>query len=439
MPKRITPAHIRSTLHLSLKEMENDIGSFVKRPGKDFSRHRITSFSDTILSIMTMENHSLNRELFEFHCCRKKEPLTKSAFIQNRGKLNASAFPHLLKSFNSKLPFRKLYKGLHLIACDGTDSNIPADETDTLSFIPFNSNNGGYYQFHSVVLFDLLEKRYIDAVIQPKRELHETDACCAMVDRSQLPGRCLFIADRGFLSYNVLAHIVENHHYFLIRARNIYEVRSPFRCCRLPSADECEASFDFRLSRKNKALAKQFPEKYKWLHPLRRFDFIPPGDKTNTYTLSFRLVKLCLPDGSYEFLLTNLPVDEFPLDDLRSLYRMRWGIETSFRFLKFNLAMNYFHCVKREFLVQEIFAKLILFNFISLIASCVRLPYKETQFTCQISFSDAIYKCRAFLLGHFSASKLLALLSRHISPVRPGRSFERNMRSQCLKSLQNRT
>ena len=62
MPTRMTPAHIQSTLHLSLKEMEGDIGSFVKRPGKNFSRRRIGTFSDTILSIMTMEAHSLNRE-----------------------------------------------------------------------------------------------------------------------------------------------------------------------------------------------------------------------------------------------------------------------------------------------------------------------------------------------------------------------------------------
>ncbi len=439
MPMRMTPAHIRSTLHLSLKEMENDIGSFVKRPGRDFSRRRIGTFSDTIRSIMTMEAHSLNRELFEFYCHLKKEPLTKSAFIQNRAKLNSSAFPHLLKHFNSKIPFRKQYKGLHLIACDGTDSNIPADEEDTLSFIPFNSNNGGYYQFHTTVMFDLLEKRYVDAVIQPRRELHETDACCAMVDRNLFPDYCLFIADRGFLSYNVLAHIAESHHYFLIRAKNIDEARSPFRSCRLPSDDDCEISCEFVLSRKRNTLQKRFPDKYKWLHPLRRFDFIPPGDKTSTYTLFFRLVKLRLPDGSYEFLVSNLPKNTFSLDDLRFLYGMRWGVETSFRFLKFNLALNYFHSIKREFLIQEIFAKLILYNLISLIVSCAGSPNNNARFSCCISFSDAIYKCRSFLLGRISGAKLLVSLNRGITPVRPGRSFERKMRSQCLKSLQNRT
>ena len=233
MPMRMTPAHIRSTLHLSLKEMENDIGSFVKRPGRDFSRRRIGTFSDTIRSIMTMEAHSLNRELFEFYCHLKKEPLTKSAFIQNRAKLNSSALPHLLKHFNSKIPFRKQYKGLHLIACDGTDSNIPADEEDTLSFIPFNSNNGGYYQFHTTVMF--------------------------------------------------------------------------------------------------------------------------------------------------------------------------------------------------------------LYNLTSLIVSCAGSPNNNARFSCCISFSDAIYKCRSFLLGRISGAKLLVSLNRGITPVRPGRSFERKMRSQCLKSLQNKT
>ena len=75
------------------------------RPGKDFTRHRIGSFSDTILTIMTMESHSLNRELFEYYNPLNRIPLTKSAFSQNRGKLNSAALPHLLRSFNSKNPF----------------------------------------------------------------------------------------------------------------------------------------------------------------------------------------------------------------------------------------------------------------------------------------------------------------------------------------------
>lgn len=434
-----TPAQIRSTLHLCLKEMESNIGNFVKRPGQDFTRRRIGSFSDTILTIMTMEAHSLNRELFEYYNPLHRIPLTKSAFIQNRSKLNSSVFTHLLKSFNSKHPFREQYKGLHLIACDGTDSNIPADKEDTVSFIPYNSNDGGYFQFHTVVMFDLLEGRYTDAVIQPRQKMQEADACCTMVDRNPVSGPCLFICDRGFFSYNLLAHIVESGNFFLIRVKDVEHNLSPFKHCSLPAASEDETLCDFVLTRKRSKLVKQHPDKYKIIHPLRKFDYIARNDLNATFPLSFRLVKLLLPNDTFEYVVTNLPQVDFPVDEIRLLYQMRWGIEVSFRFLKYNLAMNYFHSVKREFLMQEIFAKIILYNFISLLLSCVQVPKNNSAFLCKISVSDAIFKCRSFLLGHISQSRLLELLMRDLTPIRPGRSFKRKIRSHRLMPLQNRT
>ena len=69
-------------------------------------------------------------------------------------------------------------------------------QKDPASLIPFNSNNGGYYQNHTVAMFDLLEKRYTDAVIQPRRE-EEIQACCEMIDRNPISGKCCFIADRS--------------------------------------------------------------------------------------------------------------------------------------------------------------------------------------------------------------------------------------------------
>ena len=61
------------------------------------------------------------------------------------------------------------------------------------------------------------------------------------------------------------------------------------------------------------------------------------------YYLSFRVVRFKLTEYSYEVLLTNLSEDEFSVVDLKELYAMRWGIETSFRDLKYSLALSYFH------------------------------------------------------------------------------------------------
>ena len=134
-----------------------------------------------------------------------------------------------------------------------------------------------------------------------------------------------------------------------------------------------------------------------------------------------------------------MPEDRFKIPELKDLYKIRWKIETSFLFLKYGIALNYFHSIIRDSINQEIYARLILYNFISLILSCVDVPNNETTYTYQVSVSDAIYKCRLYLLKRMTNTAIVELLLRDKTPVRPDRSFERNMRSQRLKSLQNRT
>ena len=58
------------------------------------------------------------------------------------------------------------------------------------------------------------------------------------------------------------------------------------------------------------------------------------------YYLSFRVVRFKLTEYSYEVLLTNLSEDEFSVVDLKELYAIHWGIETSFRDLKYSLALS---------------------------------------------------------------------------------------------------
>lgn len=214
------------------------------------------------------------------------------------------------------------------------------------------------------------------------------------------------------------------------------EARQPSK---LSESEDCEISCEYILSRKKGPLFRNYPEKYRWLHPQRSFDFIAPEDRDSIYTLSFRLVKITLDNGMYEYLITNLPEKRFSIIDLKELYKIRWKIETSFLFLKYGIALNYFHSIIRDFISQEIFARLILFNFISLIISCIEVQASDTKYSYQISISDAIYKCRLFLIKRMQNIAFIDLLLSDKTPVRPDRTFKRNMQSQRLKSLQNRT
>ena len=78
--------------------------------------------------------------------------------------------------------------------------------------------------------------------------------------------------------------------------------------------------------------------------------------------LQFRVIKIKTAEDSYEYIITNLP-HTFDPSDIKEIYHRRWGIETSFRYLKHTNGLLHFHCRKPEFLKQEIYANLILYNF----------------------------------------------------------------------------
>ena len=432
-----TPTHIRNRFYNILTEMEQNRSLYVKNPDKDFTRNSTFTFQQTMLFITQMQSYSTNRELNTYFSPLNKN-ITQSAFCQAKAKLNSQAFPGLLHSLNQKFPFRKTKYGLHLFAIDGSDLNIPADKRDSSTLIPYNSKNGGYHQMHVNALFDLLEKRFADAVIQPRKEMREADAACALVDANDTPGNCLFIFDRGYESMNLMAHVCERGGFFLIRAKDVHSQVSPFRLLPLPDREKFDSSVRFVCTR-NRKLKKEDPVSYKYLQKKQRFDFIPLDDESATYELSFRLVKVTLDNGTIEYLITNLPQKKFPPCVLKELYNLRWGIEVSFLFTKYNVAMNSLHSIKREYIIQEIFAKLILFNFVSLIVACVDVPQSDKKYTYKISFSDAVYKCRSFLLKLKDCEDITNQLLKNLTPIRPDRSFDRNMQSQRLRTLQHRS
>ena len=84
---------------------------------------------------------------------------------------------------------------------------------DTESYYsPNGRSEKGYNQMYLVPLYDLTNKVYTDAVIQPVRKENEFAALYELIDRhAPCSGTVpVFIADRGFHAYNVFAHAIEN-------------------------------------------------------------------------------------------------------------------------------------------------------------------------------------------------------------------------------------
>lgn len=133
--------------------------------------------------------------------------------------------------------------------------------------------------------------------------------------------------------------------------------------------------------------------------------------------------------NSYECIITNLPSAEFNVEEIKKLYAMRWGIETSFRELKYAVGLTSFHSKKREYITQEIWSRLILYNFCEIITAHVVINKCTQKHVYQVNYTFAIHICRYFIskMAEKSSPDVEALIRKEILPVRPGRHDPRKV------------
>lgn len=431
----MNPSYIKKVVMKTLNLMNDNNSSFVKCPGIDFSRNRKCSFLTLITFILSMESHTLNTEIRRFFSPKGLPVISKSAFIQQRDKLNEKVFPYLFSTINNIFPFCQKMNGYHLIAVDGSDVNLPPLKDDKNTYVRSNTSDVGYHQLHLNAAYDLLEERYIDILPQPRAIYDEREALLTFVHRNPLPDKCLYIADRGYLSFNVLANLYTSKDSFLLRISN--GCNSFLKRFELPESDEFDIILNFSFTRSAKNIYLQQPDKYIYIRNDCDFDLIPRGDKDTLFPVSVRLVKIRIANG-FEYLLTDLPSKSFSMDKLKELYRMRWGIETSFRYLKYNVALNYFHSVRRDFIMQEIYARVIVYNLTMLLVHCVKPRQSTTKYRRKISVSDAVVTFREFLIHRIKNEEIIASLLRYQTDIRPQRTFIRKKHSKRFVGLSNR-
>ena len=112
-------------------------------------------------------------------------------------------------------------------------------------------------------------------------------------------------------------------------------------------------------------------------------------------------------------------------------------IETSFRELKYAIGLTSFHARKPDFIKQEIYARLLLYNYCELITTHVIKQMKDIDKTKQVNFTIAIYICREYLRNkrNLSPPDVINLIEKHVLPVRPGRKDPRKVKPQASVSF----
>lgn len=429
---------IKEKLLFFINEMDQYHWLYTRNSGKDFSRIKKWSFGDVMRFIISMEGKSLKDELLEYFHFSADTP-TNSSFNQRRAQILPEAFEILFREFTAFVSEEKLFRGYRLLACDGSDLSIAHNPQDKTTYFQSTPDSKGFNQMHLNALYDLLSRTYVDAVIQPARQENENKAMCDMIDRYSGYSKTLFIADRGYESYNIFAHVQEKGMFYLIRAKDVTSNGIVSSCKnQLPNNQQAfDTSVSVTLTKKQTKEVKANKEKYRIIMKVTPFDFVDLH-YNQFYEMKMRVVRFPIADSSYECIITNLPPDVFTLEDIKALYHMRWGIETSFRELKYAIGLTHFHSKKPEYITQEIWARLILYNFCEAITTrtIMQQSYKKRKHSYQLNVTRAIHICRFFLSVQKGAPPdVEILISRELLPVRPGRADPRKVKHQTAVSF----
>lgn len=425
--------NIKNQLFTLIDEMNSSHWLFTQNPNKDFSRKKKWSFSEMMKFMISMEGKSLKDELYEYFEYDFETP-SNSSFNQRRAQILPEAFEFLFNEFTDGLiNSAKTYKGYKLIACDGSDFCYSSDPSDTASYVRTPVDIKGYNRLHLNALYDLLDRTYVDAIIQPNRQMNEKRAMCDMVDRFKSDKKTIFIADRGYENYNLFAHVENRGMYYLVRARDV-DSTGILSGLNLPQEECFDIHVSYTLTTKQTKEVKRDREKFKFVPHTSTFDYLT--DECNFYNISFRIARFPISEDSFECVITNLPKSEFDSTELKKLYQMRWGIETSFRELKYAIGLTHFHAKKTEFIKQEIWARLILYNFCEAITTHVIINQKANRkYDYQVNYTRAIRICCHFLRIKKARSDIEKLIGHELLPVRPGRKDPRKVKTRSTISF----
>ena len=299
-----------------------------------------------------------------------------------------------------------------------------------------------YNHMHLNGFIDVNSKAFVDVLTQPGQQPDERAALHSMLDHfsPDNPSSYIVTADRGYESYDLLFHLE------LKKFRYVLRVKSPASPKSLLSSfseelpddqDEFEVTIKKFFTDKYTKEMKSRPQVYHYMNPTKNIPhFTPLFNGRHLVYLAFRLVKLKSPDGSFEYIITNLPCS-FDIEDIRECYHLRWGCETTFRYLKHAAGLLYFHSKLPDFLLQETYATLVMYNFGVFLANEAAGEYRRkhnkpgNKYQYTVDFSTAIRTARKYFL-HKPQDKemdVIGLLCRFVHAVKEKyRKFARPLR-----------
>ena len=341
--------------------------------------------------------------------------------VQARQKIKPTYFKALFEA-SHRLHLRyfhtRRWKGFRLWACDGTGIRLPNE--------PWIGDHFGWHQNqHSKVAstrilctYDVLNELVMDIQLHAREQAERTIARPLV---ENIPADVVLIYDRGFCGY-ALPWL--HQHY---GSHCIIRLTSNFN----PTVVEF-------IKSGQKELMVQAPMAERAVRSLRKLGF----NVSKKDQLNYRLVRVDLPNGTVEVLLTTLPQGKkWPAADFKHLYNLRWGVETCFHLLKSYFQATLFSSYKVEGVEQELWALFTLFNLQTACQSALRRPLKKKSKTRVYDYRLNRNVGLGYLKRHLASillhplkhlgnrlDRLLSLLLSATQPVRPRKNRTRKKR-----------
>lgn len=272
--------------------------------------------------------------------CKSRKKLTEEQCATGfQAVYNACSLPRLLPEF--------LYKGHPIFAIDATQLTLP-DSEELREYFGSSSNgsHAGVPHAGLILLWNVSAQQPVAFRLAPSRHDERAEARPLF---DALPKKSLLITDRGIPSYEVVHDLLERKQRFLLRiSKNKWRGVKEF-----VGGDIVDQSLEIPIPRNIKSNNPHMP-----------------------LSLSVRIIKVVLPNGDTEVLITNLTKSHHKRAELSSLYMTRWRIETAFREMKIWHALEDFSARHVRGITQEVYAAFVFALLVSEMEARVR---KETQ------------------------------------------------------------
>lgn len=378
------------------------------------------SFTQYILFILQKTGRSLQAALNTFFAAMGEEAgeYSKQAFSKGRLRIKPEAirdlFSFTAQEFYSQAQYKTL-SGYRVLAIDGTKLNLPNTPELAEEFGVQKSKGESQVQALVSGLYDVLNKIMVDVCISSCKS-DERKHAAELIRRLHqgAEAKDLIVMDRGYPSATLLHQLENNSQAYVIRCNSTFV--KGMRC----TGDDC--TIEHRFAKMDKPL-------------------------------KLRVVRITLPKGTKEVLVTNLPADKITLQQLCQIYKLRWGIETNYDWIKNKLCVENFSGIGKIAVLQDFYATVFLWNLTGIMAfdlhdeieAAHRTEHNKYEYRLNISMTiSALKECVVELVMCKSQHRSMRILRRirkalqkSVVAVHNDRSFPHHRKHRSLKFHNN--